>query len=381
VGKLANNTLGTQARIDGLIEIDDLTEELIKYERILDDIDSFKVPGVGSVAAKRNAGTQKAAKKRGFPDPPDEAHYYVDNPDGEIPFRLIGGKYEVIESSRLADGQYDVVVKNGLYAIITKKKATKTWAVRKLDLGQKYLQPGSFTKLENALNQRGLTNEDKGVIRRLARGIEELEKKTGDENLVNELVSELSPNFGETKYDNFRRQLRDKTANFIAEQTPEQRQQILQQFLNLQPDSNSKGYLFTAFRQKTQGRNFEQVLDRDLRLDNPNLDGVKIADDAVVVKNDIEEGPPAGKYLVDDKAGPNAFDKTQAENYSSSIEQGGGIIKTMGGKEYDGLIYFFDTRTSAEKAMGTINNLNHKIYVGYYNPKGELEWLLRSTVR
>jgi hypothetical protein len=380
VGKLANNTLGTQARIDGLIEIEDLTEELIKYERILDDIDSFKVPGVGSVAAKRNAGTQKAAERLGFPKPPDEDHYYVDNPDGEIPFRLIGGKYEVIESRKLGEVKSEVVVNNGRYAIIVTRAETKTWALRKVDLAQNYLEPVSFTKLENALNNKGLTNEDKGAIRRWAKAIEELDNQAGDENLVNELVLGLSKDFGETKYDKFRRLLREKTANFIVQQTGEKRQQILQEFLNLhfQSDPNSKGYLFTSFRQKTQGSNFEQVLDRKLELDNPNLGGNRNADDAVIVKSDIRQGPPAGKYLVDDKAGLHAFKNKQAKNYSSSIEQGGGKIKTIDGQEYDGLIYFFDTEASADNAMTTIEKLNRNIYVGFYDAQGQLGWKIRQ---
>ncbi|RCJ39561.1 hypothetical protein A6770_38855 [Nostoc minutum NIES-26] len=207
VRQLAKDTLDTQARIDGLIEIEELFLQWSKYEAILDEIDV--TPGVGFVAASRkNVGTQKAAKKQGFPDPPDEAHYYVDNPEGEIPFRLIGGKYEIIESSKLGQGEFELVANNGTYAIITKKVETKTWAVRKVDLAQEYLEPVSFTKLENAINNKGLTNEDKGIIRRWAKAIEELEKQVGDENLVNELVSELSKDFGETKYDNFRCLLR-----------------------------------------------------------------------------------------------------------------------------------------------------------------------------
>ncbi|MEH1857742.1 MAG: hypothetical protein V7L21_07045 [Nostoc sp.] len=52
VQKLALDTSHGQARIDGLIEIEDLTEELIKYERILDDVDSFNSPGIGYVASE-----------------------------------------------------------------------------------------------------------------------------------------------------------------------------------------------------------------------------------------------------------------------------------------------------------------------------------------
>jgi hypothetical protein len=91
-----------------------------------------------------------------------------------------------------------------------------------------------------------------------------------------------------------------------------------------------------------------------------------------------ENSPPAGKYLVEDKFGPNAFDEEQAQRYSSFL-QNNGKVRTLDGKEYSGIIYFFDKQEAALKAWNKMQGLSANIYIGFYGESGNLQWLARRN--
>jgi hypothetical protein len=152
--------------------------------------------------------------------------------------------------------------------------------------------------------------------------------------------------------------------------------QALQQFLDAQPDSASHGHLFTAFRDENMGEgitSIRQSRSGELSIsDSPR----KTVDDVVEVTEDLgRDGPAAGRYAVEDKAGPNAFKPEQAQYYSDQLTEGGGQITTVDGSAYDGILYFFDTEAAATTAARSLEGLNPNIHVGFYNTMGELEWL------
>jgi len=91
-----------------------------------------------------------------------------------------------------------------------------------------------------------------------------------------------------------------------------------------------------------------------------------------------ENSPPTGKYLVEEKFGRNAFDEKQAQRYSSFL-QNNGKVRTADGKEYSGIIYFFDNKEAAETAINQMKGLSANIYIGFYDNSGDLIWFERRN--
>ena len=88
--------------------------------------------------------------------------------------------------------------------------------------------------------------------------------------------------------------------------------------------------------------------------------------------------PEKGKHLVDDKGGDDPFKLGQAEDYSNAFGPDGKI--RSGGKEYDGLVYFFHSLEEAADAAAKMDDagLNSKLTVGYFDSKGNLKWVERK---
>ncbi len=259
-----------------------------------------------------------------------------------------------------------------------------------------------FPEFEAELKNKGWKpdSEDAGAARKWG----DLVKKLADEQqltpaqrkkLAQELLGELSTGFGETENDNYRKAVRQKIAEFVGGvQDSAKRRQLMDAFLKNElwvDDMKSKGELFSAIMKENarrfpaQGiRPLSETEAPSLAIDTKVSGKDRIADGAVEVKGQKDAGaPPDGKFLVEDKAGPTAFKPDQADDYSANLKKGGGKIKA-GGREYDGVIYRFDTLKAAEDAMakiklqGEAGAVHKNIYVCYVDAQGQLQWIDRS---
>jgi len=180
----------------------------------------------------------------------------------------------------------------------------------------------------------------------------------------------------------FRNRLRQQIADkILLEPTGSKRMQLLETCGNIisqKPHSNrGKGELFTLFRQG----DFQQRFPEQIKTISPEKNSKFIkgttnqADDHIeIITNVGENSPPAGKYLVEDKFGADAFStdsQPQARRYSDALKKEGGKVTAKDGKQYDGIIYFCSNPDVANQVLSFLkqNELNDKIYIGFYDTK------------
>jgi peptide methionine sulfoxide reductase MsrA len=393
LNRLSKGDLDADAEASLQADIENLQQQLDRHQQTLDEMDAN--PGVGFFAAQ---GTHDKFFKDNVPqDVFKRSELPRDIQDWDSFFNNFfvsqqqDGTFTITrrDTSKILEGykfEYDTGKPGDLSQarIVKKQELDTSYPARKSRAAQENSQRlEDFPELEDALETRqkesNWTSEDIGQIRKWADVIEKLQSQMGGSNGLNldNLLKDIPAEYKEKHYEQFRHQLRDKTIQAIlTEPDGSKRQELLQEFLDLQPDPKSKGELFTAFRKQTQGENIEGIREKDTALKLDNETG-RVADDVISVTDDIEAGPPVGKYLVEDKAGPGAFKLDQAKDYFESLDPVNGTVKTKDGKQYNGIVYFFDSRESAQNAKRIIQGLSHKekIYVGYYNAQSKLEWL------
>ncbi len=202
-----------------------------------------------------------------------------------------------------------------------------------------------------------------------------LEKLEGLGVKLSDLVEGL-PSNTRAAQSAFRGKLRDACVNAALKRQGEEQMVALQELLGLMPNSKMQGELFTLFRQRTMGANFQGLrTQKSGELRPANISTKRTFDDVLQVRRAGGKGaPPPGRYAVEDKSGSGAYKPDQAQRYSAALERDGKItMKT--GDEYEGVIYFFDTQKAYEGAIKTLKDMHAKIHVAYYNDEGILRWM------
>jgi hypothetical protein len=231
--------------------------------------------------------------------------------------------------------------------------------------------------------------EDVGQIRHWGKVIKALHDRLPPdqaEGLIARLLADTKPNFSERQYGHFRHRLRDEIVTHITALPPAKQVEVLQEFVKVQPakDNASRGALFSAYRRArldatdpNRVTNIAEIPDVSKALPNR-----RFADGAIEVVGPLTDGPPKGRFLVDDKGGDDPFDPEQAGDYSSLIGSDGKIA-TKDGAAYDGVVYIFQSRTAAHDAVMFLDRegqaLSRNIYVGYFREAdGALDWERRA---
>jgi len=393
--RLSIDDLDAEAQANIWNDIEYLEEQLVKYQRTLDEMDLN--PGRGFVAVPN-----RRAAKRGEPETynypsltPEQAesHYYVreETEDRNRPRFFLEKKDGVRVKTRLR-----LVLKDGRYQIeeeTSSGKQRRSDPDRQQEIVQLYNQPATaLPGLEEAIKVGNFKPTIQAYFRSWEKAIIEvndvLNKQLGNGNNLN--LTQLIQGLSEEQYakasGDFRKRLRQQIADTILlEQNGSERMKLLDicgNIISQSPHSYKvKGELFTVFRNKDFEIRQKGKLENVPNAPRTNIAGTsRNADDVIrVISEDLGEGAPKpGTYLVEDKSGKEPFVPEQAERYSSYLNEGEGKIKVKKAV-YDGLVYFFDSFQPANNAMEkTIKNLNENMYVGYYNENGELRWLLRS---
>lgn len=247
-------------------------------------------------------------------------------------------------------------------------------ATQRESLRERYAQPSLVAAVESALQRIELSPTLQAVVRRYDKVLEKLE---GYGISVEGIVGQLAGQRDAAGIKLLRRELRQAAVEVVERQPSEKRMEVLQELLTVDLDdqilSQWKGQVFSQFAGRNMGDGMATLMPG---VNSRKIPGVgRNADRVVQVSGGLELGPPAGKYLAEDKAGPEAFKAAQARAYSQALAEGGGKVTTVDGSVYDGILYFFDTEGSAEAAMRVLEDLDPNIHVAFYNKMGALEWL------
>jgi len=398
--ELKAGNLAPEIEAKVLDEIEELKEQLAKYQQTLDEMDVN--PGVGFVAADTRIARPGEAERSGYPPLGEvgELYYYVWEYDpalGRPRFSLQkrdgvrGKKYRLVE------------IGNNQYRIIEDERSNSQQAARKARQQQtldQYSQPATeLPGLEDAIQAGNLAATTQAYLRRWEKAIIEinqvLNKQLGNGNDLNliQLIEGLPQNNADEAASLFRNRLRQQIADkILLETNGSERMKLWESCSNIisQPPHSvkDKGELFTVFRNKDfairQTGNIESI-DNASRTKLQNT--LRNADDAIRVIPEqglANGGPPQGNYIVEDKNSPQAFDEAQARRYSNFLnEEGENKLKNkiyVGDTVYDGVVYFFNSQRNAQAAQRYINSreLNQYIYISYYDINGNLKWIPRS---
>jgi len=392
--ELKAGNLAPEIEAKVLDEIEDLKEQLAKYQQTLDEMDVNR--GVGFVAAERRIAKQGEAERYNYPRLPEEVatdYYYTQE----------GNEFFLERREDATGPKYKLVVIDNQYRIVPDDTANNRAAARRASeqqLLQQYSQPATkLPGLEDAIQAGNLVATTQSYIRRWEKAIIEinqvLNKQLGNGNDLNlkQLIEGLPQNKTDEAASLFRNRLRQQIADkILLETNGRERMQLLDscsKIISQKPHSaRDKGELFTVFRNKDfaikQRGNIERIDNAErTRLQDTLRDG----DDAirVIPKKGLADGaPPQGNYIVEDKNGPSAFDTDQADRYSDFLNQEGeNKLKNkinVGNTVYDGVVYFFNSQKNAEAARKYIDRkeLNKYIYIGFYDLDGNLQWMPRK---
>jgi len=372
-------------RAQVLADIDYLEQQLESYRRTLDQMDLEA--GQGFVAAELRRAREVAVL--GYPEPP-AGHY----------FARVGDHYELRASATHSgqrvrfefDERFPNDPRRGRY--LERADEPRDWGTTRESLARDFDEPVSeLPELERALSRRRArgdwTETDSGLMRRWAPSIRELADRLGDTKFVDDLVPRpragtagASEGLSRAQYDRFRHELRRRIVDHILEQPVGDQVGLLRQFAATQPESGSVGALFAAYRRARMSASGTETVRRLADADevSKRLPNGRYADDAVEVAGRLPSpgAPPRGRYLLDDKGGADPFGLTQARDYSSQIT--GGRLGADDGRQYDGLVYFFQEEDAARRAAAALdaNELSDRIFVGYFDAAGRPRWVRRS---
>lgn len=328
-----------------------------------------------------------------------------------------GGATETDEMAKLT------VVETEAGPVVEAGRPRLTWAERRADAAAKLKRvSGDVASLEAQLASGSLTGEAAMRARRaIAKSpqpyLDELQRRVTAGTLDPEAAGMLSEWGGvveamrgrtrrsyaqildkvdtrsgpltEAMYDDFRRTLRRMQAEDVAElaSLADQRK-ALDDLLALQPDSKSKGELFSAYlSNRIRSAGPRHVL--DVPFESPLRASTRQPDE-VALSSDLDDLVPSGTYGMEHKTGPGAFKIDQAEGYARSLNAPGGAVSTTGERvDWDGVVYLFGNKTEAESAMadmlinGTVRPLLGKpkggIHVLYLDGQGRLQRFAAGT--
>jgi hypothetical protein len=184
--------------------------------------------------------------------------------------------------------------------------------------------PRLRTELEHRIAAGTMDEGGAGLVARWAKAIDELDRR----GLVpmQDVLAALPPGpLTSGAYDQFRRTIRRRTVDaLMAIEDSERRVATLHAVLAVQPESGSKGNLFTDFRRAQMSRTTHEgqpvyaVEGKQPRqaFEGPDLANTRRPDDVVHIQAEVEELLPRGRYAIEDKTGNNAFKLDQAEDYA-----------------------------------------------------------------
>ncbi|MEZ4401264.1 MAG: hypothetical protein R3B06_14655 [Kofleriaceae bacterium] len=191
------------------------------------------------------------------------------------------------------------------------------------------LAPAWRTALADRVTAGSLDEGSAGLLAKWGPALEDLRSRTGGRLSLTDLLDTVpAGRLTEGQLSAFRGRLRDHTVAYL-ETIPDLRQRTgaLHELLARQPDSASKGALFTDYRRAAMRHQLDDF-DGEL-FDVPgdvvpftgdDLARVRRADDVVAITGDRADFVPRGRYALEDKAGPGAFDLAQAQDYARRFD-------------------------------------------------------------
>ena len=265
------------------------------------------------------------------------------------------------------------------------RQRTFDWGAFRDALGKTHDTPTGFTQLESIITKRkaaGWTAADIGPIRHWAEVLQSLHKElpTGTQKRqlmldFEQLLDGLESGYSQGQYRRFRHMIRNRILDHVMGAGGSSASEVgaLRRFLGRvqDVDSASKGALFTAYRERVvraggaRAGAFSNVSELP-SSGNLKLRNGRTVDGRISVNSNMGgQRPKAGNYLVDDKAGADAFDIEQAVRYSDLLNTDN-TLQTAGGK-HRGLIYVFEDPDAAATALSQLNTrqLNPNIFVAY----------------
>jgi hypothetical protein len=331
-----------------------------------------KEPGLGYVAAQKRAGIPS-----NYPDLPKGWHYHR-NPNGDINVqRDPGSKQKPGKKARLTKQGRKLEVD-----FVPDERVS--WPERKENAAQrghrKTVSPELDAELQHRRAKHNWNEDDAGQVRewgtvidRYLAGLPANQRQA----FLRTLLDNVGEDFSEAAFRKFRQAVREAVAEQIAATQPGTKQMaLLREFLDAAPDSGTKGAIFTEYRRKrTEAKTLHPRIDRidDAGYGLPNN---RNADGAIAIKGAVKDGPPVGRYLLDDKAGDKAFKIEQALDYDKLVTRG----KLQTGKgSYDGIVLIFENYAAAEDAARILNSkkVGKKIFVAYFGDNSEFKWYPR----
>ncbi len=177
-----------------------------------------------------------------------------------------------------------------------------------------------------------------------------------------EFVDHLPTPLTEAAYDKFRRDIRGRTMEMLKTITGDdaRRQSVLEEMLAVQPESGSKGELFTSYREwdMEQRAGFAQAADKPPAFTGGDLENTRTPDGRADVSAPRGRANvvPSGNYAIEDKSGPGAFKIKQAQDYGKRATKDGFRLSERGTKiEYDNVMYVFSNRDDALAARAQMS--------------------------
>jgi len=378
--QLSRHGLDPDVRRDLEADLDHLQKELARHERTV--AEGEEEAGVGFVAQtvpKSNAG----AIASGYP-----ALEGVNAAPGHYYYRTAAGTYELrrFKDSMEPPKQLARVTEGGKQVWRVVDRPEEPRGFKSFLEMQRANFPEPLTDnphLEDALARRFAGNAtDQGgaaIARRWGEALKRLHDGAGAGGtaLLDRLLDNLGAATTDTTYGKFRREVRSAMVDqAMAAATPQAQVQRIRELMATLPDSRSQGEVFTDFREKlASGKESPISYMQPIGGAETRLGNDRIADGAVNITAAQRGGPPAGRYLVEDKSGPGAFKADQAKAYHGQLQNGANVISTVNGEQYKGVLYTFDTEQSARAAMSTLGDLNKNIHVGFFDARGQFVWL------
>jgi hypothetical protein len=194
----------------------------------------------------------------------------------------------------------------------------------------------------------------------------------------------------EAGYDAFRRKIRNHTVDVAHTITDgEQRMTMLHEMIEVQPDSGSRGHLFTAYAKKDAATQKLLPFEKDTpaAFTGAGLQKTRTPDAAASVATPKKPKPtdlPSGRHAIENKTGPGAFKMEQAEDYAKRAVEGKGFRLKPRDKdiEYQNLVYMFSNETDAVAAYEALRQSTKTkalvdrdpggFHVMYYDESGDL---------
>lgn len=380
--QLSDGGLDPEVRRDLQADLDHLWSELRRFQRVLDQ--AIEEAGVGFVAARAAKSNQEAIAA-GYPELTGENaapdHYYYKVGDKRFELRMYANSAE--QPKRL---EWDAAaqrwrVKDRVGAV----RAFPDFVEAQKGAFEQPVDPHS--RVETALTKRfagnQLDQDGVSVARRWSKSLDTLQQAAGGgdagDRLVHDLLKDLGPTVTDAGYKRFRRAVRTAAVDLALRQPhpaggPDERVLTLRRIIQQFPDQRTQGETFTQFRARLAGEAGTPIG----YLKSPGLGEVPLAenrkaDGRVEVTQQVQGGPAPGMWLMEDKSGAHAFKEDQARFYSGQLKDG--TIKDLNGVAYQGIIYVFENRASADRELPILRALHPNVKVAAFNDAGGWEWL------